>query len=83
MNIIDIHEVPQDTVLVSIDDTAMFLNLFYHKLVDELLESFTDFTDADIMQEIVDTVGLDIICVIENNHGLLIHGYFSKSGVLA
>lgn len=86
MNTVDIHDInPETTRRVSADDLAVFFNLFYRELVEELLEVFTDFTDVDIIQEIVDTVGLDYICVIENspNEGLLIHGYITPGGVPA
>lgn len=77
MNIISIHSInPEAVEVMSIGDTARYLRLFFPELVDEILESFTDYTEADIIQEIVDTLGLDITCVTEHSHvKLLIHGY--------
>lgn len=84
MNTVSIHDINQDiTNIMSFADTAMYLNLFHHELVEEILESFTDLTDAQIIAEIIDTLNLPITCVIEHNkHGDLIHGYITKGGVL-
>ncbi|WP_407415734.1 hypothetical protein [Methanobrevibacter sp.] len=85
MNVIDIHNVPQDVEILSVGDTAMGLNLFYPEVVRELLEAFTDFTDFDIIAEVIDTLKLDITCVVEASDppGKLIHGYIhNKGGVL-
>lgn len=79
MNTITIDEVGPGVKLTSFQDTAMYLNIMYHKLVEELLESFTDFTDFDIIAELVDTLHLNITCVIEPiPKGVLIHGYIHK-----
>ena len=86
MNVIEIHEVNQEHVrITSVADTAMYLNLMYHEIVEELLETFTDYTDFDIIAELVDTLNLNIICVVEsiNEPGRLIHGYINREGVLA
>lgn len=83
MNIVNIHDLPEDTGLISVDDIAMFLNLTFHNLVEELLEGFTDFTDFDLIKEIVDTEHLNYTCVVEQSHkGLLVHGYI-QGGVPA
>lgn len=84
MNVIDIQNVPQNVEIVSVGDTAAGLNILYPETVDELLESFTDFTDFDIIAEVINTLNLDIICVVEssNKPGKLIHGYIHR-GVLA
>lgn len=82
MNIVNIHDLPENIGLISVDDVAMYLNLTYPNLVEELLEVFTDFTDFDLIQEIVDTENLNYTCVVEqSSNGLLVHGYF-KGGVL-
>lgn len=84
MKTIEIGELQPDTNMVSFADTAMFLNIMYPKIVDELLEVFTDYTDFDLIAEIVDTLSLNITAVIEPiNHGTLIHGYIHKGKVLA
>lgn len=81
MNVVDIREVYPGTPIESIGETAMYLRLFYPEVVDQVLESFTDFTDVDIIQEIVDTVGLDITCVTEHSGlELMIHGYIHGEG---
>ena len=79
MNTIQIQDVPFEAKIMSLPDTAMWLNLTHRKLVDELLEAFTDFTDQDIIEEIVDTLNLPLIQVVEtSNKGLLIHGYINR-----
>ncbi|MBQ6350239.1 MAG: hypothetical protein IJI42_04855 [Methanobrevibacter sp.] len=84
MNVIDITELKPETRLVSFQDTAMFLNLFCPEVVEELLEVFTDFTDFDLIAELVDILNLKITCVTEAmNHGTLIHGYIHDGDVLA
>ena len=76
MDLISIHDINKNVPLISIADTAMFLNLTERNLVDEILESFTDCTDVDIIQEIVDTLNLPLTCVIETTQNdLIIHGY--------
>ena len=83
MNIVNIHDLPENTGLISVDDVAMYLNLTYHNLVEELLEVFTDFNDFELIEEIVDTENLNYTCVVEQSHeGLLVHGYI-KGGVPA
>lgn len=83
MNVIDIQNVPQTVEIVSVGDTAMGLNLLYPETVNELLESFTDFTDFDIIAEVINTLNLNIICVVEssNKPGRLIHGYIHGGAV--
>ena len=82
MNTIHLQEVPFEAKIISLPDTAMWLNLTQRKLVDELLEAFTDFTDQDIIEEIVDTLKLPLICVVEaSNNGLLIHGYITREEI--
>lgn len=76
MNIINIHEVAPTSKITSFADTAMMLNLLYHPLVEELQEAFTDFTDFDIIEEIVNTLSLPLTCVVEQTRtGLLVYGY--------
>ncbi len=82
MNTRYIHEIGSEKV-VPISVTASTLRLFFPELVDEILESFTECSDVEIIQEIVDTLNLDIICVIENSHvNMLIHGFIYGRGVL-
>lgn len=84
MNCIDVQELPANANLVSFQDTARYLNLFYPEAVEELLEVFTDFTDFDIIAELVDNLGLNITAVIEkgNKNSMLVHGYIHDGGVL-
>ena len=83
MNVIQIHEVNPNAKIISVADTAMYLNLMYTETVEEILEVFTDFTDFDIIAELVDTLNLPLTAVIEpTNHGALIHGYI-REGALA
>ena len=84
MNVIDIQEVQPNVKINSVGDTAIFLNLFHHETVEELLESYTDFTDFDIIAELVDELNLNITAVVEttNTPGTLIHGYI-HGGALA
>lgn len=79
MNIINIHEVAPTSKINSFADTAMILNLLYRPLVEELQDAFTDFTDYDIIEEIVNTLSLPLTCVIEQSpNGLLVHGYIGE-----
>lgn len=81
MNAVRIDDVAPEIRLVSFQDTAMYLNLMYHEIIEELLEVFIDFTDFDIIAEVVDTLKLNITAVIEPiNNGMLIHGYIHKGG---
>ena len=80
MNVVTIHDVNPKVKITSVADTAMLLNLMYHETVEELLESFTDFTDFDIIAELVDTLNLPIIAVKE---GSLFYGYIHEGGVCA
>lgn len=81
MKTLSIHEVDPGVELVSFKDTAMFLNLFYPEIVEEILESFTDFTDFDIIAEMADILKLNITAVIEKTKiGILIHGYIHNGG---
>ena len=83
MNAVRIDDVAPGTHFVSFQDTAMYLNLMYHEIIEELLEVFTDFTDFDIIAELVDTLKLNIVAVIEPiANGMLIHGYIHKGGAL-
>lgn len=83
MNTIEIHEVNPNARIISVADTAMYLNLMYTETVEEILEVFTDFTDFDIIAELVDTLNLPLTAVIEpTNQGQLIHGYI-REGALA
>lgn len=83
MNTIEIHELNPKCKIISVADTAMYLNLMYNETVEEILEVFTDFTDFDIIAELVDTLKLPLTAVIEpTNHGTLIHGYI-REGALA
>ena len=84
MNVIEIQDITPNTKLVSFKDTAMLLNLMYPEIVNEILEVFTDFTDFDIIAELVDTLDLNITAVIEPaNQGVLVHGYIHDMGVVA
>lgn len=84
MNVIEIQDISPNTKLVSFEDTAMLLNLMYPETVEDLLEVFTDFTDFDIIAELVDTLDLNITAVIEPaNQGVLVHGYIHDMGVVA
>ena len=84
MNVIEIQDITPNTKLVSFEDTAMLLNLMYPEIVNEILEVFTDFTDFDIIAELVDTLDLNITAVIEPAHqGVLVHGYIHDMGVVA
>lgn len=84
MNVIEIQDITPNTKLVSFKDTAMLLNIMYPETVEDLLEVFTDFTDFDIIAELVDTLDLNITAVIEPaNHGVLVHGYIHNEGVVA
>ncbi|WP_458456178.1 hypothetical protein [Methanobrevibacter sp.] len=80
MRIIDITEVSPNAKILSFDDVAMSIRLWYRPLVDELLEAFTDFTDYDIIEEVVNTLHLPLACVIEpiTNNQFLVHGYIGK-----
>ena len=84
MNVIEIQDITPNTKLVSFKDTAMLLNILYPETVEDLLEVFTDFTDFDIIAELVDTLDLNITAVIEPaNQGVLVHGYIHDMGVVA
>ena len=63
MNVIEIQDITPNTKLVSFKDTAMLLNILYPETVEDLLEVFTDFTDFDIIAELVDTLDLNITAV--------------------
>lgn len=84
MNTVEIHELQPNVEIISVADTAMWLNLTYHEIVEEILEVFTDFTDFDIIAELVDSLKLPLIAVVEtsNEPGILIHGYIKESGVI-
>lgn len=71
MNILDVQEVTPGEKLISFQETAMYINLFHHDIVEELLEAFTDFTDFDIIQEVVDALNLNITAVFKKGVGLL------------
>jgi len=80
MNTINIHEISPEIEIQSVQDTAMYLNLFHHETVEELLESYTDFTDFDIIAELADILNLNLIAVIEPTpEGMLLHGYINKA----
>ena len=83
MNVINIQDLPSNTNITSVGDTAMFLNLTYPEAVNEILESFTDYTDFDIIAELSDNLNLNLTAVIENAniHEVTIHGYIH--GVVA
>ena len=86
MNVIEIHEVNLETTrITSVADTAMYINMMYRETVEELLEAFTEWTDFDIIAEVIDTLNLKITAVVEscNEPGMLIHGYINHDGVLA
>ena len=85
MNVINIQDIPSNTKIVSVGDTAMFLNLTYPEAVSEILESFTDFSDFDIIAELSDNLNLNLTAVIENVniHEVTIHGYIHNQGVVA
>jgi len=84
VNVINIHELQPNMNLRSAGDTAQYFNLFHHETVEEILESFTDFTDFDIIAELVDILGLDVTAVVEPiRNGMLIYGYVFKGGAVA
>ena len=79
MNTISINDVSPSAKINSFEDTAMYLNLMYHEIVEELLEAYTDFTDYDIIAELIDILHLPMTCVIEaTRQGTIIHGYLSE-----
>ena len=79
MNTVSIHEVAPEVKIQTVKDTAMYLNLFHPETVEELLESYTDFTDFDIIAEAVDILNLNLTAVIEQTQkGMLIHGYINE-----
>lgn len=79
MRTIDVHEIPQDMKLLSVADMAMYLNVFHRQVVELILETYTEFTDFDIIAEIIDELNLDIICVVEPiPQGKLIYGYINN-----
>ena len=81
MNAVRIEDVAPGTRFASFQDTAIYLNLMYHEIIEELLEVFTDFTDFDIIAEVVDLLKLNITAVIEPMaNGMLIHGYIHNGG---
>ena len=80
MNVIDIQDVKPHVEITSVGDTAMLLNLMFHETVEEILEVFTDYTDFDIIAEIVDALNLPITAVKEGN---LFYGYLIPKGVIA
>ncbi len=80
MNTVDINSINPDTRLVSVDDVAMFLNLMHRDLVDIILEYITIFTDDEMIQEIINTLNLNITCVVDNNTPV---GYITPRSVKA
>ena len=72
MNIIDASEVRNMDCLVSIDV------LMHRDLVDLLLEFITIFTDDEMIQEIVNTLNLDVTGVMESG---VIVGYITPGSV--
>ena len=80
MNSVDINSINPDTRLVSVDDVAMFLNLMHRDLVDIILEYITIFTDDEMIQEIINTLNLNITCVVDNNTPV---GYITPRSVKA
>ena len=78
MNIIDASEVRNRDSLVSIDDLSMYLFLMHRDLVDILLEFITIFTDDEMIQEIVNTLNLDVTGVMESG---VIVGYITPGSV--
>ena len=81
MEFINLNELNEGVKLSSFEDTAMFLNLTYPELVDELLDAYCDVSDCEIIHEIVDILNLPISCVLEpSNHGAAIHGYINMAG---
>lgn len=65
MKILDASELTNLNDLISVDDLSMYLSLMYHDLVDILLEFITIFSDDEMIQEIVDTLDLNITGVVE------------------
>ena len=80
MNTVDINSINPDTRLVSVDDVEMFLNLMHRDLVDIILEYITIFTDDEMIQEIINTLNLNITCVVDNNTPV---GYITPRSVKA
>lgn len=53
--------------LLTIEDTAIFLNLFYPNEVDEFVESYTlDYTDLEMITEIINQLNLPITRVSDD-----------------
>ena len=80
MNTVSIDNVNPGVELVSIDDMATFLNLFFQDLVELFLEYLTIFTDDELIQEIINTLNLNITCVVDNNTPV---GYITPRSVKA
>ena len=80
MKLVSVNEVSPDAKILSFEDIAMSIQLWYSPLVEELLESFTDFTDYDIIEEVVNILKLPLTCVIEpiKNNQFIVHGYIGK-----
>lgn len=80
MEFINLNELNEGVKLASFEDTAMFLNITYPELVEELLDAYCDASDCEIIHEIVDILNLPIKCVLEpSNKGAIIHGYINQA----
>lgn len=64
MNIINYSDINPDESIISIDDLAMFLNLFYHELVDTILEYIVEYNDVELIQEIINQENLPFTGVV-------------------
>ena len=81
MNVVSVHDLNKDVELISSDDEAMFLNLTFKEIVDELLEFITIYTDDELIQEITNVLNLDTTMVVEpTNHGQVVVGYLKNEG---
>lgn len=81
MKILDASELTNLNDLISVDDLSMYLSLMYHDLVDILLEFITIFSDDEMIQEIVDTLDLNVTGVVEYyKNSPVIIGYITKKG---
>lgn len=65
MKTINLSEVKDSNSINKFEDVAMYFSLFYTEEVEVILETFTDASDFDIIQEIVDRLGLCLRCVVE------------------
>ena len=78
MNITRLEDVTPEKTVISIEDVAAYLSLMYRDTVDMILEYVTIFTDDEMIQEIINTLDLNIICVVKQGVPV---GYITPAGV--